>query len=207
MALQQRCAGLEPAIAEGSTWRELLQLSLAARLASLIGAHRDCRDLSEQLATLDRRPVSLRVTELLEGRRDRELHRDIAGAARGAMGAFLTIVIGSALWIASGWQDGSTAVMLAGVFLALFAASDDPLVPLRAFFFGTLAAALLGAVYGYAILPRLDGFGLLAAIRADGLSVLATDIMMRDPDDAARLAGEVMRLVADISPTMERRAP
>jgi uncharacterized membrane protein YccC len=179
VALQQRCATLEPAIVEGSTWRELLQLSLAARLSALIGAHRDCRDLAEQLATLDRRPVSPRVAELLEGRRDRELHRDVAGAARGAMGAFLTIVIGSALWIASGWQDGSTAVMLAGVFLALFAASDDPLVPLRAFFFGTLAAALLGAVYGYAILPRLDGFVEFAAALAPPLLVLGT--MMHSP--------------------------
>jgi uncharacterized membrane protein YccC len=178
-ALQQRCAALEPLVAAGSTWRELLELSLAVRLSSLIGAHRDCRDLAEQLATLDRRPVSPRVAELLEGRRDRELHRDVAGAARGAVGAFLTIVIGSALWIASGWQDGSTAVMLAGVFLALFAASDDPLVPLRAFFFGTLAAALLGAVYGYAILPRLDGFVEFAAALAPPLLVLGT--MMHSP--------------------------
>lgn len=178
-ALQARCAELEPEIVEGTTWRELLQLSLAARLAALIAAHRDCRDLSEQLATLDRRPVSPRVAELLEGRRDRELHRDIAGAARGAMGAFLTILLGSALWIASGWQDGSTAVMLAGVFLALFSASDDPLVPLRSFFFGTLVAALLGAIYGYAILPRLDGFVEFAAALAPPLLVLGT--MMHSP--------------------------
>lgn len=178
-ALQERCARLEPAIAEGSTWRELLELSLAVRLSSLIGAHRDCRDLAEQLGTLDRRPVTPRVAELLEGRRDRELHRDVAGALRGALGAFLTIVAGSALWILSGWQDGSTAVMLAGVFLALFAANDDPLVPLRAFFFGTLAAALLGAIYGYAILPRLDGFVEFAAALAPPL--LALGAMMHSP--------------------------
>jgi uncharacterized membrane protein YccC len=178
-ALQTRCAALEPHIVEGSTWRDLLQLSLAARLSALIAAHRDCRDLAEQLATLDRRPVSLRVAELLEGRRDRELHRDVAGAARGAMGAFLTIVLGSALWIASGWQDGSTAVMLAGVFLALFSASDDPLVPLRTFFLGTLVAALLGAIYGYAIMPRLDGFVEFAAALAPPLLILGA--MMHSP--------------------------
>jgi 2-phospho-L-lactate transferase/gluconeogenesis factor (CofD/UPF0052 family) len=45
-----------------------------------------------------------------------------------------------------------------------------------------------------------------AAIRADGLSVLATDIMMRDPADAARLAGEVMRFAAGISPASRRQA-
>ena len=178
-ALEQRCAELEPGVAEGTTWRDLLLLSLVARLAALIVAHRACRDLAEQLATLDRRPVSPRVAELLEGRRDRELHYDVAGALRGAAGAFLTIVVGSVLWIASGWQDGSTAVMLAGVFLALFAASTDPLVPLRAFFFGTLAATLLGAVYGYAVMPRLDGFVEFAAAFAPPLLVLGT--LMHSP--------------------------
>lgn len=178
-ALLERCAALEPEIGDRSTWRDLLLLSLAVRLSALIAAHRDCRDLAEQLATLDRRPVSPRAAELLEGRRDRELHRDVFGALRGAAGAFLTIAIGSALWIASGWQDGSTAVMLAGVFLALFAASDDPLVPLRAFFFGTLAATLLGAVYGYAVMPRLDGFIEFAAAFAPPLLVLGA--MMHSP--------------------------
>ena len=179
VALQARCTALEPAVGEDSRWRDLLLLSLVARLSALIAAHRDCRDLAEQLSTLDRRPVSTRVAELLEGRRDRELHRDTAGALRGAVGAFLTIVIGSVLWIASGWQDGSTAVMLAGVFLALFSASDDPLVPLRAFFIGTLIATLLGAIYGYAILPRLDGFAQFAAALAPPLLILGA--LMHSP--------------------------
>lgn len=75
-----------------------------------------------------------------------------------------------------------------------------------------LESTASGAARRYAGL--LDGFVVdsgdaadIAAIRADGLSALATDIMMRDPDDAARLAGEVMRFVADISPALERPAP
>ena len=116
---------------------------------------------------------------MLEGRRNRELHRDYAGALRGAAGAFLTIVVGSTLWIASGWQDGSTAVMLAGVFLALFSASDDPLVPLKAFLIGTTIATLLGALYGYVIMPRLDGFPMLMAAMAPPLLVLGA--MMYTP--------------------------
>jgi uncharacterized membrane protein YccC len=171
-ALIARAAALEPAIAPDSGWRDLVLLSLSARLATLIAAHRDVRDLSDQLATPDRRPVSPRIPKFLEERRDRELHRDPAGALRGAAGAFLTIVIGSALWIGSGWRDGSTAVMLAGVFLALFAASDNPLLPLKAFLTGTIVATLLGAFYGYVIMPRLDSFPLLAAAMAPPLLVL-----------------------------------
>lgn len=178
-ALEARCAALEPQVHAGSSWHDLLLLSLLSRLAALITAHRDCRELAEQLATLDRRPVSPRVAELLEGRRGRELHVDTIGALRGAVGAFLTLALGSAIWIASGWADGSTAVMLAGVFLALFAAAPDPLLPLRAFFWGTLVATILGAIYGYAIMPRLDGFGQLAAAMAPPLLILGA--MMHSP--------------------------
>lgn len=167
-----RCAALEPVVDAGMSWKALVQLSLLARLSALIAAHRDCRDLRDQMATHRRAPVTPRVAELIEGRRNREVHRDVGGALRGAVGAFLTVVIGCALWIESGWSDGSTAVMLAGVFLSLFAASDDLVAPLRAFLIGTTLAAIIGAIYGYAILPRLDGFPMLAAAMAPVLLVL-----------------------------------
>lgn len=178
-ALIARCAALEPAARGDMDWADMMRLSLFARLSLLIAAHRDCRDLYDQMVTHSRQPVSVRVAELLEGRRNRELHRDYAGALRGAFGAFLTVAIGCALWIGSGWRDGGSAVMLAGVFLALFAAMDNPLAPLRGFMIGTIAASLLGAVYGYAIMPRLDGFAMLAAAYAPVLLLLGA--MMASP--------------------------
>jgi uncharacterized membrane protein YccC len=178
-ALIDRCAALEPDPRDAMSWADMMRMSLYARLATLIAAHRDCRDLADQMATHRRAPVTPRVGELLEGRRNRALHRDVAGAARGALGAFLTILVGCALWIGSGWRDGGTAVMLAGVFLALFAAADNPLAPLRGFMVGTLAATALGALYGYAIMPRLDGFAMLALAFAPAL--LALGAMMASP--------------------------
>lgn len=175
-ALIARCALMEPAAQADMGWADMMRLSLYARLATLIAAHRDCRDLYDQMVTHSRTPVSPRVAELLEGRRNRELHKDVAGAARGAFAAFVTVALGCALWIGSGWKDGGSAVMLAGVFLALFAASDNPLAPLKGFMIGTIAASLLGAVYGYAIMPRLDGFGMLAAAYAPMLLLLGTMI-------------------------------
>lgn len=172
--LKARCAALEPAVDDSAGWDELLHLSLYARLSSLIEAHLDCRDLADQLASPDRRPVSPRIPQLLEGRRNRELHRDMAGALRGAAGAAITIILGCALWIGSGWQDGATAVMLAGVFLALFSASDNPLVPLRLFFWGTAIASVLGMIYAFAVLPRMDGFAQLAASLAPLLLILGS---------------------------------
>ncbi len=178
-ALIERCAALEPVASEGMSWADMMRMSLYARLATLIAAHRDCRDLYDQIITHSRQPVTARVAELLEVRRSREMHRDYGGAARGAFAAFVTISLGCALWIGSGWQDGGTAVMLAGVFLALFSASDNPLAPLKGFMIGTVFAALIGAVYGYAIMPRLDGFAMLAASYAPVLLILGA--MMASP--------------------------
>ncbi|WP_022683418.1 FUSC family protein [Sphingobium bisphenolivorans] len=178
-ALIARCAAMEPAAQSGMGWADMMRLSLFARLSTLIAAHRDCRDLYDQMVTHSRQPVTPRVAELLEGRRNRELHRDYAGALRGAFGAFLTVALGCALWIGSGWKDGGSAVMLAGVFLALFSAADNPLAPLKGFMVGTIVASLLGAVYGYAIMPRLDGFLMLAAAYAPVLLLLGA--MMASP--------------------------
>jgi uncharacterized membrane protein YccC len=181
-ALIDRCAALEPPAGANMDWGEMMRMSLFARLATLIAAHRDCRDLYDQMVVHSRQPVSPRVAELLEGRGHRALHRDYAAAARGAFGAFVTILTGCALWIGSGWQDGSTAVMLAGVFLALFAASDNPAAPIKGFMIGTLIASALAALYGYAILPRLDGFPMLAAAFAPMLLVLGA--MLASPRTA-----------------------
>src|SRR3546814_15696097 len=43
----------------------------------------------------------------------------------------------------------------------------------------TIAASLIGAVYGYVIMPRLDGFAMLAAAYAPVLLLLGT--MMASP--------------------------
>ncbi|HEX7854561.1 MAG TPA: FUSC family protein [Sphingobium sp.] len=165
-ALIDRCAALEPEAGPDMDWRAMLRLSLLARLATLIAVHRDCRDLLDQMISHSRQPVTPRVAELLEGRRNRELHRDYEGAARAAFSAFMTLLLGCTLWIGSGWSDGGTAVMMAGIFLALFSAADNPIAPLKGFMIGTLIASIVGAIYGYAILPRLDGFPMLAAALA-----------------------------------------
>jgi uncharacterized membrane protein YccC len=170
-ALIARCTALEPEAGPDLSWRGMLRLSMLARLGTLIAVHRDCRDLLDQMVIHSRQPVTPRVAELLEGRRNRELHLDYAGAFRAAMSAFVTLLVGCALWIDSGWSDGGTATMMAGVFLALFSGSDNPIAPLKGFMIGTLIASIVGAIYGYAILPRLDGFPMLVAALAPALLI------------------------------------
>ncbi|MBT0667280.1 FUSC family protein [Novosphingobium profundi] len=172
LTLQQRSAALEPEISEQSDWLALVRVSLLARVGQMIDAHLNCRVLARQIATLDRRPVSVRVGPLLEGAGERPLHRDYWGALRGGAGAFITIVLGCTLWIGLGWDEGGTFVMLAAVFLSLFAAMDNSLPPVLGFFKGTAIATVLGALYGYAILPMLNGFPEMVAAMAPPLLIL-----------------------------------
>ncbi|MCJ2179397.1 FUSC family protein [Novosphingobium album (ex Hu et al. 2023)] len=171
-ALTAKCAALEPEIDADSGWSALLHMSLLARLNSLIEAHVDCRVLKAQLATQDRRPVSPRIPGLLTAIGERPLHRDTSGALRGAAGAALTVIIGCTLWYFSGWPEGGTFVMLASVFPALFAAMDNSLPPVVGFFKGSVIAMLLGTLYGFVILPELDGFPEMALSLAPVLLIL-----------------------------------
>ncbi len=171
-ALIDRCAMLEPDLGPATGWNEMIVVSLLTRLSALLAAHRDALDLREQMAIASARPITPRVAELVALARDRELHRDPRAALGGALSAAITMVVGCALWIGSGWEEGSAAVMMAGVFLALFAAVENPVAPLRGFLIGTGLATMIGATYGYAIMPRLDGFAMLAAAFAPTLLLL-----------------------------------
>lgn len=166
-ALRARCSALEPdPLAAPLDWRAMLELTLLSRLSELIAAHRDCRDIREQMRTATRRPVTPRVAQLLAEVREPVLHRDYGGSARLALAAFVTVLIGSALWIVSGWKDGFTAVMLASVFLSLFASFENPVVLLRGMGVGMVISTVVAGVYCFAIMPQIDGFPMLAAVWA-----------------------------------------
>lgn len=172
--LRSRCDLIEARAATQTPWETLLLQNLLSRLSGLIEAHRDVRLLQSQLETPDRRPVSIRIPHLLASVSDRPQHRDIAGALRAAGGAALTAIIAATLWIASGWPDGGTFVMLASICPSLFAAMDNAVLPVIGFFKGTVVAIFLGALYGFAVLPMLDGFPEMAAALAPPLIVLGS---------------------------------
>ena len=178
-ALIARCAELEPVIDADSDWLELIEVSLIARLGGLVSAHLNCRVLKAQYLAPSTRPASPRVPALLAAVGERPLNRDYTGAARAAAGAMLTVVVGSLIWHYSGWHDGSTFLMLASVFPALFGALDNSIPPVIGFFKGTMLAVAIAAAYGFAILPMLDGFPELAVALAPALLVLGA--LMANP--------------------------
>ncbi|KQS03457.1 Fusaric acid resistance protein [Sphingomonas sp. Leaf357] len=163
-ALIARARALEPPVTDTLVWRDALRLSVLARLADLIDAHRNARDLRDQIRSPSRAPVTPSVAGLLARSARRPLHRDRGIALRAAAGTVATILLGSAFWIATGWTDGAGAVLIAGVCCALFGNSDDPAPSIMAFFYGTILGLIVAAIYAFAILPRVTDFVTLIAV-------------------------------------------
>ncbi|NQE48611.1 FUSC family protein [Herbaspirillum rubrisubalbicans] len=69
----------------------------------------------------------------------------------------------SAFWIASGWPSGDVAVLNAAAFCAITSAAPDPAKATRTVVIGVLFAAVAGYIYTFHILPRLDGYWMLAS--------------------------------------------
>lgn len=201
-ALRARATALEPAFddneADGNAWDKAQLLNLLARLGELVGAHRDCRELAEQMKSSSPQPVSERTAALLAGKAERTLHKDYAGAFRGAFTAGLTVFLASLFWIFSGWQDASIGVMLAGIFLSLFSAADDPVGPLSTFLAGTLIATIMGGVFAFAILPNISDFPVLLAVIAPYL--LIGGALMAHPRHAMLAAASTLNFV--VSPVL-----
>jgi uncharacterized membrane protein YccC len=173
-ALEPPPGGPEP------IWRDMLLLNLLARVADLIAAHRDCRDLQEQIRSPSPRALSPRVGELLAQAGGRALHRDRGLAVRAALGTIATIALACTFWIGTAWPDGAGAVLIAGVCCALFGNVDDPGPVIFTFFIGSAIGLGVAMIWAYAILPRTTDFVTLAAVLAPPLLLMGS-MLARPP--------------------------
>jgi uncharacterized membrane protein YccC len=171
-ALIDRARALEPVPTGTIDWQGALRLSLLARLADLIAAHRDARALREQILAPTALPVTPAVARLLADTRRRVLHLDRGTAVRAAFGTMATVMIGCTFWIVTGWADGAGAVLIAGVCCALFGSSDEPAPAVMRFFWGSLIGMAAAFVYAYAIFPRVTAFPVLVAVLAPAALLL-----------------------------------
>ncbi len=168
-------AALEPPSGGGHpVWRDMLLLNLLSRMVDLIAAHRDCRDLQDQIRSPSARAISPHVAELLAQASDRALHRDRGLAARAALGTITTIALGSLFWISTAWADGAAAVLFAAICCALFGNVDDPGPVIFTFLIGSVIGAATAMVWAFAILPRTTDFVILVALLAPPLLVVGS---------------------------------
>lgn len=147
------------------TWRDLLTLSLLARLRELVEVWADCLTLRQDIATgSDHIPPHLRAAGRYVG--NAALHLDTGMALLSGVAATIGTLICSAFWIATGWQDGAGAAMMGAVFCSLFAFMDNPVPVIKKFNWYMVAVMIVSGLYQFAILPAIDGFPQLILVMA-----------------------------------------
>ena len=146
-----------------SPWSEMLVASLVQRLQELVRAWDDSLQLIYLLRHPDEAP-NARARAILAEASDRDLHVDHGLAAYSAFAAAIAVLLTAVLVVATGWPQGATAIGIAATGSSVFAFIDDPRPMQRTFIVWTFVSVLVAAVYSFAILPAVDGFGALAVV-------------------------------------------
>jgi uncharacterized membrane protein YccC len=155
-------------------WREILLVSLLARLAELVLAHRLLRELHDQINSGKARGLSPEAARLIRSATGRSFHRDPGLALRSALGSSIAVAGVCAFWIATAWPSGATAALIVGIGCALLGALPQPGVRIRRFFLGSLAGIGAAAALGFVVLPRVTDFVMLAATLAPFLLLFSS---------------------------------
>lgn len=145
-------------------WHDLLVINLCVRLHRLIGFYDDCQLLWAGIR--EGNPPRIVVDRWRDRRDTPSLHVDYGMALRSALAAVIATLIVCLIWVETGWPNGAQAAMMAAVATSILSFLDDPVPAQKGFITYTLVAVVVTLFYGYAVLPAIDGFPLLAAVLA-----------------------------------------
>lgn len=183
--LRSRCVSLDPKFVPGSSWGDLVEASLLRRLRDFIDLRQDIRQL--QHALLAQEPLSGQLAFSYTARAQSIRHRDHGMALLSAVGVFVSILVTCAIWIATGWPEGSAAPMMAAVACCFFATFDDPAPYIVSFANSAIVGAVFAAVYLFAVLPHATTFEMLVLALAPWL--IPCGLFMAQPRTAPFATG------------------
>jgi uncharacterized membrane protein YccC len=141
----------------------MLVASLIQRLEELVRAWDDSRQLIGLLRNPDQ-SASERVRALVAEAEERKLHVDHGLAAYSGFAAAVAVLLATSVAFMTGWSQGVAAAGIAATGSSVFAFLDDPRPMLRVLLLDTFTAAPVAALYGFAILPAVDGYVALAMV-------------------------------------------
>ncbi len=170
---------------KGTGWVDILSASLLMRLRELLLLVHDCRLLQAHIRA--RKAGLPKLAGGVEIEAAALQHRDLPMALFSGLSAGLAVALICFFWIASAWSEGAIAAVMTAVVCCFFAAQDDPAPAILQFMRWTVVAVLIDALYLFAVLPRIDGFPMLAVVLAP--TFLAYGLL------AARPATALMGLV------------
>ncbi|WP_225737571.1 FUSC family protein [Dyella acidiphila] len=164
--LAQRCRQLAERQETSPSWRDLLRASLCVRMAEFVEAQVEACGLVQQLGS----PVSTSGDwPQRQGEQAFPLARDHGLALLAGLATATAIMLYCAVWILLAWPSGSATAAFAALITCSFAAQDDPAPVLSRYLGATLLTFPLAALYLFAVLPRVDGCGMLIVSLAPAL--------------------------------------
>jgi uncharacterized membrane protein YccC len=155
-------------------WNRLLLASLLDRLREFVAVIEDCRELRRHIASETPKPPARRI--IARASAGAAVHRDHGMALLSAVAAIVSIGVCCVIWIATAWPDGALAAQIAAVVCCFFATQDDPVPAIVSFLYAALIAIMTDLVYLFAVLPRIDGFPMLALVLAPTFLLIGVGI-------------------------------
>ncbi|HEY9191539.1 MAG TPA: FUSC family protein [Methyloversatilis sp.] len=163
---------------QGADWDALSQLSLLSRLTDLVRTLHEAHALFAHLDAPDALP-SPSLAGALTAAGQRPLHSDPGLALLSGAAATISILLSCAVWIVTGWPEGSAAAINAAIVCCLFASMDDPAPAIRLFGTSLMIAVPLAGIYLFLLLPMIDSFPMLVMVLAP--TMLTIGLIMLDP--------------------------
>ncbi|EXL01871.1 membrane protein [Brucella anthropi] len=158
------------------SWEKHLLANAARNLRDILRISDDCGTLREAIEDENTARAARRFAAVDQTPTQ---HRDVGMALLSAVAVAICLSSSTLFWIASGWSDGMTLTQISGVLCCLLATMDDPVPAMRKFVGVTIGAFVAAFVYGFAVLPMIDGFLPLAA--ALGLFLIPAGICLAEP--------------------------
>lgn len=185
---------------------------LAALRADLRAAGPDSADAPDRQIVLTRLEEAAAAVEdslaaydaLLAGRRGGPrvrlvFHTNPAQARRNALRAFVAILLAGAFWLHSAWPSGSSFLATVCIACTLFATQEHPSAGAISFLIGLLWAAPFAFAVGFLVLPRIEGFFMLALVLAPVM--IGGSLALADPCMAAKATAFNVFFVSMLQPT------
>lgn len=94
------------------------------------------------------------------------LHRDHGVAVRGGISAFLVVMLGTGIWILTGWKAGYMMAEMAAITACILTALDNPVPALKMFVRANVYAVLIIFIYSFGIFPMVTEFWQMTLVLA-----------------------------------------
>ncbi len=162
-------------------WDDLVFSGLLSRLKDVVVLWRDCLSLRDHIARGHSAPIE---DIAMEAGSFAHASRHFDHALLGLKAAIVVagILVASAIWIVSGWDQGAGFVAMVSVACSFFAAQDRPAPMIRFMLVWTTVSVLAAFVYLFGILPAMTNFEMLVFALAPFLLLLG--LQMTNPQTA-----------------------